>query len=485
MALVLGFSVSPLGADPMYAPLTAALMDQKEASLAVADEAQILVEGYQEFLSEPDTDPKEKMAMRKALIEQRAKAKWERSQAARVQGAIQSLGGLGKDVTVTRESLKEAYEGVGELADKGRKAWEDILERRQTYTDDLKLEYGKKVMEAEAELQALETREKAEKLLGDAMNSRRSKSSKEEFQLALKLPLLKSAVEHGFGITPDPDDKVQQAQSMLISLVGYSQFFWDQFGGSGEVTSDRTRNIFGVPDGQVLTSDAIADSDSNLYHLSAEAKEKFNRRVESIWGSEGVVSVKRWNQKHDRAFREASEGLRGRKDDKLMVNRDLVKMLKEIDSLIEAQEVAAQKLKDVHQSYSAKLEEAKRFGDQVSLSSMYYNAGIWAKESDQLITDYAVAESLLENQLKGSTRDNWKPNPKGITESVQAIKKARKRYYAVQKVKRELRGMLGEEETPVVNEPEERELSKPTLKDLAPVYPEFPEIEDEGPNPEQ
>ena len=78
----------------------------------------------------------------------------------------------------------------------------------------------------------------------------------------------------------------------FIALIGYSQFYWDHHSGAREglgedqVPSDQTRNIFGVADGGVLTSSAIARNDSSVYYLSASARAAFNRMLSAIWGDD-------------------------------------------------------------------------------------------------------------------------------------------------------------------------------------------------------
>ncbi|MDP6207940.1 MAG: hypothetical protein QGG01_06520, partial [Roseibacillus sp.] len=102
------------------------------------------------------------------------------------------------------------------------------------------------------------------------------------------------------------------------------------------------------------------------------------------------------------------------------------------------------------------------------LSSAHYNAEIWSRESKQLLRGFEKSTTLLSQQLKASSESNWIPDARGISESALIISKAQKRFYAVRKVKSELKKLLAPRDPlPASTEPE---------RDTTPApLPELPE----------
>ena len=69
-ALMLVLSSSLAGADPEgnYRQLLGALKQKKLHALSEAEEAQLLISGYQEFLEDPELNSEERPELRKSLI---------------------------------------------------------------------------------------------------------------------------------------------------------------------------------------------------------------------------------------------------------------------------------------------------------------------------------------------------------------------------------------------------------------------------------
>lgn len=431
-----------------YAPLRAALAGKQQVAIAGAEDARFWVEEYDKILNDDETATDEKMALRKTHILEQARARTLSQEAALIGAAIRSLRGMPTQSTPTLGQLREAYDGLGDLGAQGRSAWDQLLSDRAASVEALKKEFAEELVEAEARHADLNTLERANRLLLDAINNRRLEASDVEFQVALKLPAIKSAVELGFGISNKPDDLDAQAQTTLIALVGYSQFFWDHYSGvrtelpEGGLPADRKRNIFGVADGEILKSEAIEQNERKFYYLSNSAREEFNGRIRAIWGTEGSIEVSRWDQDRAADFSRACQGLATLADEALLPNQHLFDLLEEIDTLIKQQAEAARVIRDVHNRYEALLAEASELGDRAALSSAHYNAEIWAKNSKQAIASFEAAQQLLDQELAASAEEEWTPNPRAIAASAQIIGREHSRFHSVVEVKKELAVLL-------------------------------------------
>ncbi len=447
LVLVLCSSLAGAGPDSNYRPLLDALDNKKQHALSEAEEAQLLISGYQEFLADPELNAEERPQLRKSLIKERARYKEHRAQAGRIQVALRELQKLPNDQYVTLSSLQEAYTGLDLLAARGKAAWDEVLEDRETFVRNLEHEHEEHMRNAQSALRELDVKEQATRLLLNAVNPDLGGSSDGEFFVALKLPAIRSAVERGFRITSGPKDPKRQAQTTLIALIAYSQYFWDHYNGARpllteeELPADRRRNIFGVPDGKVLASDMITHNNSHFYYLAPKARESFNASLEMIW-SEEAVAVTTWNQKYDEPFARACKGLSSVSEDYLVPNPQVFALMEKIELLLNELDLVHKSIKHLDSSYEQQLAKAKQFGEEARLSSAHYNAEIWSRESKQLLRGFEKSTTLLSQQLKASSESTWNPNARGISESALIITKAQKRFYAVRKVKTELRKLL-------------------------------------------
>ena len=453
-ALILFLSFSMAGAAPEgnYRQLLEALKQKKIHALSEAEEAQLLISGYQEFLEDPELNSEERPELRKSLIKERARYKQHRSQAGRIQVALQELQRLPHDEHVTLSSLKEVYAGLDLLAARGKVAWEEVLTTRNKFVRNLEREHEEHLRNAQNTLRELNVEKQATQLLLGAVDPNVGGSSDAEFFVALKLPAIRSAIERGFRIAADPKDSKRQAQTTLLALIAYSHYFWDHYNGSRalldkeEYPSDRQRNIFGIPDGKVLTSDMVTHNNSHFYYLSPKARERFNARLEMIWG-EDALSVTTWNQKYDEQFAKACKALATVTDEYLVPNQQVFALLEKAELLLNELDLVHKAIKQVDSNYELQLVKAKQFGDEARLSSAHYNAEIWSRESEQLLRGFEKGTSLLARQLKDSAGETWIPDARGISESALVIAKAQKRFYAVRKVKEELRKLLEHRKT--------------------------------------
>ena len=445
----LGALLAPTASADDYQPLLAALDEKKRMTLAEAQEAQLLIAGYEEFLADPELASEERPELRRSLIKERARYKLRRAQAGRIQVAVQELRRVPIDEHVTIASLREVYSGLDVLATQGKAAWDEVLANRNGFVNDLEREYKEQRRKAQSTLRDMNVEEQATQFLVEAINPDNGTSTDAEFFVALKLPAVKAAVERGFRITPDPKDPRRQAQTTLLALIAYSQFFWDHYGGERalfteeELPSDRRRNIFGVPDGKVLTSGVISSNNSHFYDLAPEARDRFNARLKSIWGDE-AVAVATWNQKYDEPFAQACRALATMSDEYLVPNQEVFTLLEKIELLLNELELVTKTIARLDSSYQDQLTKAKQFGDKARLSTTHYNAQIWSREAERLLRGFEQGTALLDHQLKASAAANWTPDARGISESSLVIAKAQKRFYAVRKVKRELRELLGQ-----------------------------------------
>lgn len=451
---LIALAVQPAAAESdqeqdKYAQLTAALQDRYRVLMADAREAQELAEGYREVLREdPDLSYDEEAVLRKSMVQERIRAKDLRAAAGQYRGVVRSLREIPGADTLSLSLLHEAYQGLGELSAQGRAAWDQLLSTQQSSLENLREGYALDLNAAQAELDNLETTKRANELLLKAIDFRRPDATNAEFHLALKLSRLKTAIELGFGITNNPEDRDQQAQTTLLALIGYSQFFWDHYTGARSYLSepqfprDIRRNIFGVPDGGVLTSDAIADNQSNFYYLSDKMRENFNHKLRWIWGPDHALSVNRWNQHQARTFHHACEALSTKEDGGLIPNQLAFELLGDLEVLIDENAAASKVVEGVHAFYRQRLEEAAQFGERARLSTAHYNAEIWAKKSDDTIAGFEAAFRLLDDQLAKSSEDDWRPNLKGIQASINTLKSTRNRVQSVHQVREELIALL-------------------------------------------
>lgn len=462
---IFAFSPSPLLAEAKFVPLIDALDAEKRAALVEAEEAQLLIEGYKEFLADPEVDAEERPALRKNMITERARYKQKISQAGSLQVAIRDLRIVPVDRHVTLASLKEVYTELDILAAQGKAAWDKVLANRKGFGNDLELEYQENLLAATSAHEALDTENSITQKLLDATNSSLGGSTDPEFFVALKLPAIKSAVELGFRISNKTKDKKRNAQTTLIALVAYSQYFWDHYSGArtlltqDEFPTDRRRNIFGVPNGEVLTSKAIAYNQSHYYYLAPAARERFNAKLRTVWG-DGAPMVTSWNQKYDTQFNRACDALATVTEEVLRPNKQVFTLLEEIELLIAAEVEAQRNIAVIHANYEAQQSEAKQFGNEAMLSSLAYNAQIWSRESKGLLKGFEKGHALLAKELAASGEGDWIPNAKGISTSSKTIRLAQKRFYSVRKVKQELKSLLHGNAT-----------SEPTPEDPEPLPP--------------
>jgi hypothetical protein len=435
---------TPAQAD--YTTLIEALQTKNREASTIIEEAGLLMQGYQEYLDDPEVDAIEKPPLRKAFLKQKALLTLNQGEIKRIKGAMLGLRRLQKNGSVDPTLFKGSYEGLEELAKQAGRAWEEILSDRKQFQADLLSEYQTTLIAAEGKLQDLKTRENVSKRLLDSVNSRRAGSENGEFELALKLPYLKMATARGFGIVYKREDEERHAQLILVALTGYSNFFWDHFDGDlavGEKAPlDRNRNIFGIPDGRILKSHAISHNESNYYHLSDDARNRFNSRVRKVWGP-GSLQVKTWNQLYSDSFKQACQKLTlSTEEGGAKPNETMISLIKEIDELLKLDDEARQAIAMIHAQNQLKLSEAEAFGEDVWLSTAAYNAAIWSTESKKLLPDFVRAGVRLARQNELCILPGWKPDTHGIQTSVRAIDQATQRYPSIVKVRRDLEGYL-------------------------------------------
>jgi hypothetical protein len=427
--------------------LLEALNQRKTQALAEAEEAQLLISGYEEFLEDPELSAEERPEIRKSLIKERSRYKQHRSRAGRIQVAQQELRRLPHDPAVNLHTLKEAYAGLDSLAARGKEAWNEVLATREKFVGNLEREHEQHLRDAQDALRTLNVKEQATELLLHSVDPNSGNTSDSEFFVTLKLPAVRTAVERGFRIAANPGDKQRQAQTTLVALIAYSQYFWDHYSGKrtllgeDELPSDRHRNIFGVPDGKVLTSEMITHNNSHFYYLAPKARERFNKNLERIWGEE-ALSVTTWNQKYDEQFARACRALATVSDDYLVPNPEVFNIMEKVELLLNELDLVHKSINQLDSNYRAQMATAKQFGDEARLSSAHYNAEIWSKEAERLLRGFERGHALLAQQLKDAGEEGWIPDARRISESSLIIGKAQKRFYSVRKVKNELKELL-------------------------------------------
>ncbi|MDG2488814.1 MAG: hypothetical protein P8M65_13975 [Roseibacillus sp.] len=427
--------------------LLEALNQKKTQALAEAQEAQLLISGYEEFLEDPELNAEERPEIRKSLIKERSRYKQHRSRAGRIQVAQQELRRLSLDPAVNLHTLKEAYAGLDSLAARGKEAWNEVLATREKFVGNLEREHEQHLRDAQAALRTLNVKEQATELLLHSVDPNSGNTSDSEFFVTLKLPAVRTAVERGFRIAANPGDTQRQAQTTLVALIAYSQYFWDHYSGKrsllgeDELPSDRHRNIFGVPDGKVLTSEMITHNNSHFYYLAPKARERFNKALERIWG-EDALSVTTWNQKYDEQFARACRALATVSDDYLVPNPEVFAIMEKVELLLNELDLVHKSINQLDSNYRAQMATAKQFGDEARLSSAHYNAEIWSKEAERLLEGFERGHALLAQQLRDSGEEGWIPDARRISESALIIGKAQKRFYSVRKVKEELEALL-------------------------------------------
>lgn len=443
-----GLTTSASLAEADYTSLIEALQTKNNEAATSLAEADLLMQGYQEYLDDPEIEAIEKPALRKAFLKEKARQTLSQSEIKRIKAAMRGLRRLQKDGSVDPKVFKGSYEGLEELSKQASGAWEDILSIRKQLQSDLRSEYQTKLIAAEEKLRDLKTRENVSKRLLDSVNSRRKGSNDAEFKLAMKWPSLKVATARGFGIDYQRGDEERHAQLILVALTGYSNYFWDHFDGSraagGKAPSDLHRNIFGVPDGRILLSHAISHNESNYYYLSDESRTRFNSRVRKIWGP-GSLQVKRWNQRYSDSFNQACKKLTlSTGEDGAQPSEAVMSLIEEIDELLKVDDEARQAIAMIHSQYELDLSEAESFGKNVWLSMAAYNAAIWARESKELLPEFDHAGIRLAKQSELCSLPNWKPDTRGIQTSVRTINQATQRYPSVAKVRRDLEVFFGD-----------------------------------------
>ncbi len=446
--LAFGLTSSVSLAQAEYTKLIEALQTKNREAASTFEEADLLMQGYQNYLDDPEIDAVEKPVLRKAYLKQKARQTLSQSDFKRTKSAIRDLVRLQKNGSVDPTVLKGSYEGLEELAKQARGAWKEILSVRKQLQADLRFEYQTKLIAAEARLGDLKTRENVSKRLLDSVNSRSEGLDDDAFKTALKLPSLTTATASGFGIGYQREDEERHAQLILFALTGYSNYFWDHFDGSraaGEKEpAEQHRNIFGTSDGRVLLSHAISHNESNYYHLSDDARARFNSRVRKIWGP-GSLQVKKWNQHYSDSFGQACKKLAlSSENGGALPNETMMSLIREIDELLEIDDEARQAIEMIHSQYQLKLSDAESFGENVWLSTAAYNASIWVTESKELLSDFDQAGVRLARQSTLCLLPDWKPDTHGIQTSVRVIDRATQRYPSVAKVRRDLEGSFGD-----------------------------------------
>ena len=121
--------------------LLEALNQKKTQALSEAEEAQLLIAGYEEFLEDPELNPEERPEIRKSLIKEKARYKQHRSKAGRIQVALRELRQLPHDPAVTISTLKAAYADLEGLAERGKAAWNEVLSTRGKFVGNLEREH--------------------------------------------------------------------------------------------------------------------------------------------------------------------------------------------------------------------------------------------------------------------------------------------------------------------------------------------------------
>lgn len=458
--LAFGLATSASHAQADYATLIEALQTKNRQAVILLEEGDLLMQGYQDYLDDPEIEAIEKPALRKALLKQRARQTLSQNEIKQIKSAMRDLRRLQKNGSVDPTGLRSSYEGLEELAKQAHAAWEKILSIRKQLKSDLLSEFQTKLIVAEGILQDLKTQENVSKLLLDSVNSRRAGSGNGDFEIALKLPYLKMATARGFGISYQREDEERHAQLILVALTAYSNYFWDHFHGSGaaggKTPSDRDRNIFGIPDGRILMSHAISHNESNYYHLSDDTRIRFNSRVRKVWGS-GSLQVEIWNQNYSNPFKQACQKLTtSAKEGGLQPNETIISLIKEIDELLKIDDDARQAITQIHSQYQLKFSKAKAFGENVWLSTAAYNAAIWASESKELLPLFNLAGVRLAKQSELCILQDWTPDTHGIQMSVRAINQVSQRYPSVVKVRRDIKDYLSDSDKgnrDTINEP--------------------------------
>lgn len=422
-------------------------MARQKAAVAESEDAQFQISEYRKILKDPEVSVEEKPALRKTLIQEQARHRRNHAEALKMQGALKQLRRLPK-TAVALPDLKKAYEGLDQLGAKGRKAWNDVIKTRDASVENLKYEYQDALAEAEGHLADLQTVARVNEVLLNAANPHRVESSDSEFRVSLKLPSIQAVTDRAFGIPRKEKDESHQAQSTLVALIGYSQFYWDYYSGLREalgdegIPNDVTRNVFGVPDGNVLTSDAIRKNESSQYILATEARERFHSRLRGVWGKNVSVRITSWDQNRAKAFHRACRSLSTVSEDSLVPNESAFEILREVDRMIAEKEEAELAIATIHADYKAQIKGARDVSQQAALSSAYYNATIWADEANRLVSQYEAASKLLARELAACSEAGWEPNTKGIGIAAQIVSKGTKRYALVRDVKVDLAALL-------------------------------------------
>lgn len=437
------------GAGDRYAPLRTALAEKNKEAVLEIEDARFLAEEYTRVLDDPEIHYSEKPEIRKLLIAEEIRLKQHQARVARLQLAIRELRAMPRDQDLTADALRKSHEGLSDLGLQGKAAWDLIIAERDAAVESLTEEYRMALANATMAYEGLQTAERANRILNDSLDHHRPETSEEEFEVSRGLPAIKIAVELGFGLTPKSDDPSLHAQTTLLALVGYRQFFRDH--GEEPLTpteqdslfADKTRNILGVANGDVLASNAVAKSQSNYYYLSQDAKEPFNGRIRAIWGTEGSASVTWWNQHRAPGFHRACAEMSTIEGSEILVpNRNLFALLEEIDALIEEKEQAAQAIEDIHAVYGEQLEAARRFDGREGLSSAHHNALRLAKNAEQTLERFKAADKLLDAQLATCGNDDWIPDADGIVRSARSIGVIQRSHRLAGEVKKELAALL-------------------------------------------
>lgn len=445
--MLMGMSSLAQAASDKYAPLRAALMARQKAAVAESEDAEFQISEYQKILKDPDVSVEEKPILRKTLIQEQARHRRSHAEALRMQSALKQLRRLPK-TAVALPDLKKAYEGLDKLGAKGREAWNDVIKNRDASVENLRYEYQDALAEAEGYLADLQTVTRVNELLLNASNPHRTESNNSEFRVSLKLPSIQAVTDRAFGIPRKVKDESHQAQATLVALIGYSQFYWDYYEGVREALGDEgapndvVRNVFGVANGKVLTSDAIRKNESSQYILSKQAREKFESRLRGVWGKGVSVRITSWDQNRAKAFHRACRALSTMSDDVLVPNESAFEILREVDRMIAEKEEAELAIATLHADYKQQIKDARDVSKQGALSSAYYNATIWADEASRLITQYEAASKLLNRELAACGEGDWEPNTKGIGIAAQVVSKGTKRYALVRGVKVDLAALL-------------------------------------------
>ncbi len=181
LALALGSSLILATPDGKYQPLLDALNQKKQHALVEAEEAQLLIAGYQEFLADPELHIEEGPELRRSLIKERARYKQRRAQAGSIQVALQELQRVPTDEHVTLSSLQGAYADLNQLAARGKAAWDEVLGNRERFVKNLEREHAEHMRNAQNALNELNVEEQAAQLLLNSIDPNLGGSSDGEF----------------------------------------------------------------------------------------------------------------------------------------------------------------------------------------------------------------------------------------------------------------------------------------------------------------